>query len=411
MYLEGDPFTIGYTSARLTDGIMKGFEDDFVGIIQKRIPSLLLRYLVREYVLVRLRHLPDYIDEEYKLELLGASRGFTDYHPEIAPLYYRLGGYHAAHDIANFIMELPVKSSGGWDGCTAFAAWGRQTADGHLLVGRNFDFSGGPDFDQDKIVTFFKPENGYGFVSVSWPGMMAVVSGMNEKRIYVSINAAVSNDHRRVGTPSSFVARKVLQYASCMEEAVAIIARAKVFVSDSFLVADGNTGMAVVVEKTPDRVSVRRPAGNWIVLANHFMTPELAQDSKNLKYMHHSTTLDRQKRMEDLVSGATGKLNVLIAASFLRDRGESSNAGEGVDPQAINTLIAAHSLIADVTTGILWVSAGPHQEGEYIPFSVKDFKAPVRRPAVPKDLFLRDGRYERYMKTSSQASSNCERRD
>jgi hypothetical protein len=398
MYLEGDPFLIGYSSARLTNGLMRNFEDDFVGLIQKKVPSVFLRRILKEYVVIRLRHLPDFIDDESKLELFGMSRGFTDNHPEIAPFYDRLEDYHAAHDVSHFILDL-LPSSVSWDGCTAFAAWGAHTADGHLLTGRNFDFEGGTDFDKDKIVIFFKPDRGYGFISVSWPGMMAVVSGMNEKRIYVSINAGSSGDNRSVGTPSCFVVRKVLQYASSLDEAVSIISQAQVFVSDSFLVADGNSGTAVVVEKSPGRMGIRRAPGDWIVCANHYLTPVLARDPKNLSYMAHSSTLDRQKRMEELVSAAAGRLDIFTAAAMLRDRGEKYNAGDGADPKAINPLIATHSVIGDVTAGILWVSRGPHQLGEYVPFGVKDFGAQVHQPLIPADPFLLDGRYERYLKS------------
>ena len=402
MYLEGDPFLIGYTCARLTNGIMRSFEDDFVGMMNQKIPSPVLRKILREYIVVRLRHLPDFLDGENKLELLGLSRGFTDYHPEIGPIYNRLQDYHAAHDVSHFILDL-LPSSVSWNGCTAFAAWGAHTANGHLLAGRNFDFDGGSDFDKDKMVIFFKPDKGYGFISVSWPGMMGVVSGMNEKYLYVSINAGSSQDNRSVGTPSCFVARKVLQYASSIDEAVSMIGQEKMFVSDSFLVADGKSGKAVVVEKSPRRMGVREAPGDWLVCANHYLTPVLAQDPKNISYMGNSSTTNRQQRMEELIKGAAGKMDIFNAAAMLRDRGnESENAGGGFDPKAINSLIATHSVIGDVTEGILWVSKGPHQLGEYVPFGVQYFGAQTRQPLIPADPFLLDGRYDRYLKSSAK---------
>jgi hypothetical protein len=103
--------------------------------------------------------------------------------------------------------------------------------------------------------------------------------------------------------------------------------------------------------------------------------------------------------MEKLVSGAAGKMDIFNAAAMLRDRGSDQvNEGGGVDSQAINPLIATHSVIGDVTEGILWVSTGPHQLGEYVPFSVKNFGAKTHQPLIPADPFLLDGRYDRYMK-------------
>ncbi len=398
LYLEGDPFTVGYTAARLTDPMMKSLEDDFLGMIKEKIPSSALLWLLRKYVMWRLRDLPDFVGEEYKLEILGASKGFTDRHPEIAPFYHRLGAYHAAHDISHFVIEMPLAPRESIDGCTAFAARGPG---GRLIVGRNFDFQGGPGFDKDKIAMFVKPEKGYKFLSVSWPGMMGAVTGLNEKLVYVSINAGASADSRRVGTPSSFVVREILQHAATLEEAVAIISRARVFVSDSFLVADGKSGLAAVVEKTPGRTGLRESGGKTLVCSNHFLTPELAQDKKNLKHMASSSSVARQKRAETKLAALPRGPDIISAAAILRDRGDDP---DGVDPLAINPLIAAHSVIADVTRGILWISAGPHQLGEYVPFSVKDFAAGPAAPRVPADPFLLDGRYDRYIKTFRPAS-------
>ena len=400
MYLEGDPFTVGYTAARLTDPMMENLENDFLGMIKEKVPSSALLWLLKKYVILRLRDLPDFISEEYKLEILGAAKGFTDRHPGIAPLYHRLGAYHAAHDISHFVMDMPLAPKEPIDGCTAFSARGPG---GHLLTARNFDFQGGPGFDRDKIVMFVKPEKGYPFISVSWPGMLGAVTGMNARLIYVSINAGASSDTRAVGTPSCFVVREVLQRAATIEEAVAIISRAQVFVSDSFLVADGKTGRAIVVEKTPARMGIRKTEGERIVCANHFITKELAGDPKNLKYMASSSSVARQKRAEALLALLPKGPDIFSAAAILRDRGEGRKDAEGADPMAINTLVATHSIVADVTDGILWVSAGPHQEGEYVPFSVKDFASSPAKPRVPVDPFFWDGRYERYVKAHGPA--------
>jgi hypothetical protein len=102
------------------------------------------------------------------------------------------------------------------------------------------------------------------------------------------------------------------------------------------------------------------------------------------------------------VAEAAGKMNVFNAATMLRDRGsDQENAGGGVDPKAINPLVATHSVIGDVTSGILWVSQGPHQLGAYVPFGVDHFGADTRQPIIPADPFLLDGRYDRYMKSLS----------
>jgi isopenicillin-N N-acyltransferase like protein len=386
MYLTGSPFAMGWSNATLTSDLIKEQEDSLIATVDKFVPGYFRKLLLGKIVLVMNRRLPEYVSEEFKMEVLGLSRGFTDYHPEIAPLYHRLLNYHAAHDISHAVMDNPLV------GCTSFAAWGQHTVDGKLIVARNFDFEAGECFDINKVVVLLRPEKGYAFISVTWPGMLGVVTGINEKRIYLSINAGRTDDRKMIGTPVCFVARQVLQYAADLEEARVIVEAAQVFVSDSFLIADGKTGQAIVIEKSPEKTALRQPEGEYIICSNHFMEPDFAKDQANADYMTSGTTLARYQRMENLVKGTSANLDPPLAASFLRDRlgKDNLNIGNG-NRSAINPLIATHSVVADVTNGIIWVSTPPHQLGKFVPFSIENFDKIREEQIIPEDAFLSGG--------------------
>lgn len=395
MYLTGDPFTLGYANAMLTQEYLKEQEASLMALIRSYISADWKLWLMKKYIAWRNRDLPKYVRADHQMEIYGLARGYEDPFPEIAPLYHRLLNYHAAHDISHAVMDHPLV------GCTSFAAWGKHTANGHLLVGRNFDFQAGECFDKNKIVLRVDPDRGIGFVSVSWPGMIGVVSGMNDRRIAVTINAGSSKDKRAIGTPVSLVIRQVLQYAGSLDEAVAIIRASEVFVADSYLVADGKTGRAVVVEKTPLRCSVRETAANYIICANHFLSGELAGDPENTAYMAEGTSVVRHKRAEVLVREAEGKLTPQIAAAILRDR-HVPGLDEPVlgHPAAINSLIASHSVVIDATAGVIWVSQHPHQLGAFVPFSLEQFDSSATGECIPPDPLLRKGVFTRYRKAS-----------
>ena len=57
-------------------------------------------------------------------------------------------------------------------------------------------------------------------------------------------------------------------------------------------------------------------------------------------------------------------------------------------------MIATHSVVADVTEGILWVSRGRHQLGVYDAYGIDRFGDPIADP-IPADPALTDGEYER----------------
>ena len=417
VYLQGAPFTIGYTSARLTSDLMAELEESLLRSVRQYVRSWVATWLLAHIVMVRSRHLPRYVSDELKMEILGLSRGHTNYHPELGPLFNRLLGYHAGHDIAHSVEDTPLASKRAVEdspqairqaasvesiaGCTAFAAWGSHVATGHVIVGRNCDLEAGPSFDVNKLVSFIRPNKGNAFISVSWCGWLGVATGMSTARLYVSINAAHTSDERAMGTPIALVARDALQYASTLQEAIEIIREAEVFVNDGFLLADGKTGEAVIVEKSPRRTNVLTAGGDFIVSANHFYTPAFADDKANRDFMASSTSVARYERMTELVEREAGGLDVAGAVAILRDRRGKGDmdVGDG-NRSTICPIIATHSVVADVTAGIMWVSASPHQLGAFVPFSVTDFGSHPAE-AIPADPFLTDGGHARYLESES----------
>lgn len=395
MCLTGDPFTLGYANAALTQDLIKEQEQNLLDTVRQFVPSKINLWLLKRYVFLRNKNLPSFVKEEYQVEIYGLSRGYQDPFPEIAPLYHRLLNYHAAHDISHAVMDNPLV------GCTSFAAWGKHTKNGHLLLGRNFDFSAGRCFDANKIVCRVKPDKGIGYISVSWAGMIGVVSGINDQHIAVTINAARSSSSPTIGTPASLVMREIMQNASALEEAIRIIQESQVFVADCYLIADGKTGKAVVVEKTPRATAVRNAEGEYIICANHLLTNELKNDEANQKYMREGTSVLRYERMKELVCQNAGALDAARIAEVLRDREVKGVSKPGLgNAAAINPLIATHSVIIDVTDGIIWVSVSPHQLGKFIPFTLDNFDSASGITIIPEDPILNNGSYDRFVKSS-----------
>jgi hypothetical protein len=392
LYLEGDPFTIGYANATLTADFLELQERSLIESARMALESDFAFAAVTLFVLVNNRNLPSYVPLEYQIEILGLSQGGHDPYPAFGPRYHRILNYHAAHDIGHMVMDTPVL------GCSAFAAAGALTRDGHCIVGRNFDFEAGRHFDENKIIGLYRPAQGRAFLSVSWPGMAGAVTGMNEDRVYCSINGAQSQDRKNIGRPVALVVREVLQYARDLEDAIRIVCAAPVFVSDAYLLVDGKTNQAAVVEKSPQRSAVRRMEDGALVLANHFESPDFAGDAGNAAFMRDGTSVARRTRLAELIAARRGTLDPAAAAEILRDRkapgGKTVPAG---NRGTINPIIATHSVVADLTAGILWVSRGPHQLGRFEAFSIQDFGVPAA-PALPADPALADGLCERLAK-------------
>src|SRR5690606_19182765 len=212
LYVEGHPLEIGTITGPVSDSLMYKQEAVFLNKIRELVPSAGKQKFLRKFLSWYNRKMYKHIPEEYKAEIYGVSQyASTDFN-EIAPPYLRSLYLHGAHDIGHALQDLALV------GCTSFAAWGENTEDGKLIIGRNFDFYAGDAFAEEKIIAFVNPEAGYKFMSVTWGGMIGVVSGMNEKGLTVTINAGKSKVPLVAKTPVSIVTREILQYASTIEE-------------------------------------------------------------------------------------------------------------------------------------------------------------------------------------------------
>jgi hypothetical protein len=175
-------------------------------------------------------------------------------------------------------------------------------------------------------------------------------------------------------------------------------------VSHILLLADGNTGESMIVERAPGRPLgvVRAPSS--IVLSNHFRTSPLRDDPKNARIRDITSTVAREARMEELVAQHDGGIDPRVATAILRDR-----AGVGGMPlplgnrAATDPFIATHSVVADLTTRVLWVSEGPHTLGSYRAIDLAarlelGEGAATREAAadLQADALLADGTFARY---------------
>ena len=393
MSLTGDAFTLGYANAVLTTPYLLQQGQALQDAVHEKLGAPWKFWLLKKYVTWRNRDLPDFVPAPYQMEVLGLATGGPPAPAGFGPAYHVILNCHAAHDISHMVMGHPLV------GCAAFAAWDEATANGHLIVGRNFDWNAGACFDQNKIVVHVAPDEGLRFISVSWPGMAGVVSGINEARVAVTVNAGQSSDQPSIGIPISILIRDVLQHASTLEEAVDMVRTSQVFVADAYLVADGTSGRAVVVEKSPHTCVVRQPDGSSIACTNHFLRPPLRDDPANQAYSQEATSVTRYQRLTDLVAQAHGTLDVPAAARILRDA-HLRALGKPVlgHPATLANLETTHSVIMDVTDGIVWVSTYPHQLGQYVPFQIDSFAKRPDVPGVPPASALVDGAYDRCLR-------------
>ena len=262
-HIKGEAMERGATYGVLCRDLIKQQEDTFHNRIHEMISSRRWVEFLHKVTILFNRNMARHIPEEYRNEIYAMSLSACDEYKRYGSNYVRQLNYHAAHDIGHAMQGYMLV------GCTSFAAWGKSSATGELIVARNFDFYMGDDFAKNKIVLFVEPSSGYRFVSLSWPGMMGVVSGMNEHGLSITLNALKGAIPTSSAMPISLIARHILQHATTIDEAYAIAQKFKSFVSESMLVASAKDGCAAIIEKTPKCTSIYRTEKSHILCTNH----------------------------------------------------------------------------------------------------------------------------------------------
>jgi len=359
MYISGSPAELGIKNGILAQHLIKKQEEAFVVQIKKMIPSESFLGFLKYITTYITKDLPDYIPQDYQTEIKAVSLFASSDFDFIGDKYVRQLNYHAAHDIGHAMQNLHLVE------CTAFAAWDSRTTDSSILVGRNFDFYVGDEFAENKIVLFVKPDSGYGFASITWGGMIGVVSGMNTQGLSITLNSAKGNIPFLAKTPVSIIAREILQYAKNIDEAYAIAKSRASFVSESFMLSSARDHTVAIIEKTPDTTILYESNTNHIVLTNHFQSKALKDTPINVENMKENVTTYRFKRVEELLD-VEEQFDVEDFAGILRDTKGLHNKDIGLSNEgAVNQLIAHHSIIFKPEQKLFWISSAPYQLGAY----------------------------------------------
>lgn len=409
LYIKGNPLQLGYNNGALTQELMQKQEAVFFSKVEGFVPSKFKQKLLNSFLKWYNRKMYLNVREDYQTEIYGLSQYSSDKYNFIAPKYLRSLYLHGAHDIGHAMQDLAMV------GCSSLAVWNENTVDGNLLIGRNFDFYVGDDFAKNKLVEFVDPENGIPYMSVSWPGMIGVVSGMNMEGITVTINAGKSKIPMTAKTPISLVTREILQFAKNIDEAITIAKKRKVFVSESILVGSANDKNAVIIEVSPDNFGVFKVENSGkIVCTNHFQSDAYKYDERNQKQIKESHSEYRYKKLQELLT-ENPKLTPEKMASILRDRSGLKDVKIGYgNEKALNQLLAHHAVIFSPEKRLVWVSSNPYQLGEFVCYDLNKIFSEDRLKSgelatsnlnIAKDPFVDSQEfrnYEEFKKLSSQ---------
>ncbi|HLL88530.1 MAG TPA: C45 family peptidase, partial [Tepidisphaeraceae bacterium] len=153
--------------------------------------------------------------------------------------------------------------------CSTIALPAGASPDGVARFGRNLDFPSLGVADKHSTLFVQKPAGKHAFVSIGWPGLIGVLTGMNEHGLTLA-NMEVSRMPRvPTAMPYMLLYRRVLEECRTVDEAVALLRRTPKQTANNLMLMDA-AGDRAVVELTPHSVTVRRAGESQpLVSTNH----------------------------------------------------------------------------------------------------------------------------------------------
>jgi isopenicillin-N N-acyltransferase-like protein len=245
-------------------------------------------------------------------------------------------------------------------GCTSFAIEPEASANGHTLLGQNWDW-----LPEVQGVLQRAPTDGVWHLGFTEAGIAGAKIGLNEAKLGLAVNGLVSNEDRwsRLAPPFHARCRRILGSRSVREAKAAVLNESR-SCSANFLIAQGGKdGEVVDVEAAPERACELGPRDGVLAHTNHFVDPErlgiwqpLAGDRPSTQHRYDRAS----KRLASL--RARGAISIEDLQGLLRDHegGDLSicrHANERMPPR--DRFATVVSVVMDLDDRSLFLAAGP----------------------------------------------------
>jgi len=244
------------------------------------------------------------------------------------------------------------------EGCTILAAMAPATSNGDVYMAQNWDWL--PALVDAPVILRIRSKDAPTILTFVDAGRVAM-HGFNETGLGLCGNYLETSSHpAKTGIPIPLLRRRLLTCAS-VEEAVALLDSTPLGTSSNFLLCD-RSGLAVDCEATPGAVYKSSETDAVLVHTNHFRYAANTIHDDGLERVPDSK--DRANRMEALLHGEQGKIDVSVLKTLLADhQGYPSSICRHGDPGPQWQTLASH--IIDLRRLTIHVAKGHPCQSDY----------------------------------------------
>jgi len=257
-------------------------------------------------------------------------------------------------DPMDVIMSNVSQDLGMAFGCTSIVAFGKATASGSLYHARNLDNISMIDWAQYGYVVVYEPDQGFPFITYTYPTYVGVMQAMNNQGITISMNYSLVDQAANSldGMAMMFLLRQIVQYASTLDEAVEIVLGTPRTFGMNIVISDSKIPDAVVLEVDANRFAIRKAEEGLLTATNRYHSEYMRQ----FQASGWLASERRDQRLAQFLSGQYGDVQVESMVELLRDRGRPGSAEYEGLLDGINNSGTLLSCVFSPEEQILWVS-------------------------------------------------------
>jgi predicted choloylglycine hydrolase len=153
--------------------------------------------------------------------------------------------------------------------CSTITLSADASPDGIARFGRNLDFPGRAIADKHTVVMIYHPKDAHAFVAVGWPGLIGVLSGMNEHGLTLANMEITRPSRLPTAMPYTLLYRTILEKCATVDEAIELLNKTPRQTPNNLMLMDA-AGNRAVAEITPQSVTIRRgEPGKPLMSTNH----------------------------------------------------------------------------------------------------------------------------------------------
>ncbi len=154
-------------------------------------------------------------------------------------------------------------------GCSTIALPADASADHVARMGRNLDLPSLDVADKHTVVFIVRPNGKNAYCAVGWPGMMGVLSGMNDKGLVLANMEVARTSRLPSAMPYTLLYRTILEDCATVDEAVTLLQKTGRQTANNLMLMDAG-GNRATAEITPDGVTIRPGLpGKPLISTNH----------------------------------------------------------------------------------------------------------------------------------------------